>query len=266
MRSLSRHPMKNLLIAALLFPTLMALALVGCSDQEQQREAEIDRDVLFQASTLDALMVGVYDGAITYAELKDQGDFGIGTFEGLEGEMVAVDGRFYQVKTDGKAYTVSDEALAPFAMVTFFDTDSEAQPEEGLDYDGLKAYIDRLLPSQNIFYAIKVEGEFAYVKARSVPKQDKPYPPLSDVIENQTVFEFNHVRGTMVGYWCPSYIEGINAPGYHLHFITADNSAGGHVLELRLGDVTVSIDDTADLNMVLPDTEEFLQSDLEPES
>mgnify|MGYP003565720958 CR=1 FL=1 len=111
-----------------------------------------------------------------------------------------------------------------------------------------------------------MEGEFAYVKARSVPAQEKPYPPLSDVIENQTVFEFDDVRGTMVGFWCPSYIDGINAPGYHLHFLTADNSAGGHVLELRLGDVTVSIDDTTDLNMVLPDMEEFLQSDLEPES
>jgi acetolactate decarboxylase len=258
--------MKTLLATALLTIILIPLALVGCSNQEQQREVEIDRDVLFQASTLDALMVGAYDGDITYGVLKNQGDFGLGTFEGLDGEMVAVDGRFYQVKTDGKAYTVSDEALAPFAMVTYFDVDIEAQPQEGLDYDELKGYIDGILPSQNIFYAVKLDGEFEYVKARSVPAQEKPYPPLSDVIENQTIFEFNDVRGTMVGFWCPSYIEGINAPGYHLHFITADNSAGGHVLELRLGDVTVWIDDTTDLNMVLPDTEEFFQSDLEPKS
>jgi len=264
--SLSRHPKKILFIAALLTMILIPYSLVGCSNQEQQQEVEIDRDVLFQASTLDALMVGVYDGDITYAELKDQGDFGIGTFESLEGEMVAVDGRFYQVKTDGKAYIVSDEALAPFAMVTFFDADLEAQPEEGLDYDELKDYIDGILPSQNIFYAVKLEGEFEYVKARSVPAQEKPYPPLSDVIEKQSVFEFNDVGGTMVGFWCPSYIEGINAPGYHLHFITADNSAGGHVLELRLSDVTVYIDETPVLDMELPDIEEFLKADLEQES
>lgn len=260
------HPGKTLSIAFLPILMLIMLAPVGCSSQERQQEVDIDRDVLFQASTLDALMVGVYDGDIAYAELKEHGDFGLGTLEGLDGEMVAVDGRFYQVKTDGIAYSVDDGSIAPFAMVTFFDADSEAQVERGLDYEGLKAYIDGLLPSRNIFYAVKVEGEFEYIKARSIPAQDKPYPPLSDVIENQAVFELDNVRGTMVGFWCPSYVQGINAPGYHLHFITADNSAGGHVLDCRLDDVIVYIDDTPYLKMELPEIEEFLEADLEPES
>ena len=190
----------------------------------------------------------------------------MGTFEGLDGEMIALDGAFYQIKTDGKAYEVSGTAVAPFAMVTFFDTDLTAQPGQGLDYEGLQDYLDGVLPSPNVFYAIKIEGRFEHVKARSVPAQDKPYPPLSDAIANQTVFEFEDVEGTMVGFWCPAYVGDINAPGYHLHFITADRSAGGHVLDLLLGEVTVHVDETPDFLMQLPEMEEFQDADLEPSS
>jgi len=122
--------------------------------------------------------------------------------------------------------------------------------------------LDALLPTENIFYAIKVDGVFDYVKARSVPKQDKPYPPLAEAIKDQSVFEFNDVGGTIVGFRCPEYVDGTNVPGYHFHFITEDRQAGGHLLECRLQNVTVQIDYTSRFYMVLPESNDFYQMDL----
>jgi acetolactate decarboxylase len=254
------------LLYTLLLVFVATALLAGCAQEGETEEAGPDRETLYQVSTLGALKAGFYDGDVSYAELGEHGDAGIGTFEGLDGEMIALDGSFYQIKTDGKAYEVSGTAVAPFAMVTFFDADLEAQPQQGLDYEGLQGFLDGVLPSRNVFYAIKIEGHFDHVKARSVPAQEKPYPPLSDAIADQTVFELDDVEGTMVGFWCPTYVGDINTPGYHLHFITADRSAGGHVLDLLLGEVNVYIDETPDFFMQLPEMEEFQQADLEPSS
>ena len=253
-----------LLFFSLLTLALAAMACSGCGQKEQQDGAQSERETLYQVSTLGALKAGFYDGDVSYAELGEHGGAGIGTFEGLDGEMVALDGTFYQVKTDGKAYPVDGSFITPFAMVTFFDADSEARPAPGLDYKGLQAFLDGVLPSRNVFYAFEIEGEFDHVQARSVPAQVKPYPPLSSAIANQSVFELDRVEGTMVGFWCPVYVGEINAPGYHLHFITSDWQAGGHVLDMRLGEVTVYIDETPDFLMQLPEMEEFLKADLEP--
>jgi len=243
-----------------------AALLAGCAQEGETEGAAPDRETLYQVSTLGALKSGFYDGDVSYTELGEHGDAGIGTFESLDGEMIALDGAFYQIKTDGKAYEVSGTAIAPFAMVTFFDADLTAQPGQGMDYEGLQGFLDGVLPSRNVFYAIKVEGRFDHVKARSVPAQEKPYPPLSDAIAEQTVFELEDVEGTMVGFWCPAYVGDINASGYHLHFITADRSAGGHVLDLLLGEVDVFIDETPEFFMQLPGMEEFQEADLEPPS
>jgi acetolactate decarboxylase len=250
-------------IAVSLALSLAASLCGGCGGEERQNEVERDRDTLYQVSTLGALQSGFYDGDITYADLAVRGDAGIGTLEGLDGEMIALDGSFYQIRADGKVYEVDASSIAPFAMVTFFDRDMEAVPAAGLDYGGLQAFLDGLLPSRNVFYAFRIEGSFERVRARSVHAQTRPYPPLSDAIANQSVFELEDVEGTMVGFWCPAYVGDVNAPGYHLHFITSDLAAGGHVLDLRLGEVIVYIDETPGFFMQLPEMEEFREAHLQ---
>ncbi len=121
------------------------------------------------------------------------------------------------------------------------------------------------MPTKNIFYAFKIKGSFKYLKTRSVPKQNKPYPPISEVIKNKPLFKFHDVRGTIVGFRCPDYIKGINFPGYHFHFITEDRKAGGHVLEYQLQNAKVEIDYTTELYMVLPEHEDFYRKDLTKE-
>lgn len=151
----------------------------------------------------------------------------------------------------------------PFAVVTFFEPDKSVWLDEAINnYEQLRGYLDNLLPTKNIFYAIKIEGVFEYIKTRSVPKQNKPYPPLVEVVKNQPTFEFHNTEGTMVGFWCPAYVEGVNVPGYHLHFISKDRKTGGHLLECRMQNVTIEIDYTSDFYMVLSQSGGFYKVDL----
>jgi len=219
-------------------------------------------DVVFQSSTINALLKGIYDGDVTFGELKRNGDFGLGTFNGLDGEMIGLAGIFYQIKADGVAYPVEDSVKTPFAVVSFFTPDDTLKLDTADSYTQLKQHIDGLLPSQNIFYAIRIDGNFKYIKTRSVPGQQKPYPPLVEVVKEQSIFEFHDIDGTIVGFRSPGYVQGINVPGYHLHFITKDRNAGGHLLECRMQEVTLQIDHINNFFMALPHGGEFYITDL----
>lgn len=236
--------------------TVLVISLFGCGGPQARR------DVLFQTSTIDALLVGVYDGETTFKELKQYGDLGLGTFNGLDGEMVALDGQFYQIKMDGAAYPVADSMKTPFSVVTFFEADNTYLLKKRINYEQLSQYLDSVIPTENVFYAIRIDGVFSYIKTRSVPGQHKPYPPLVDVVKHQAVFEFHDVDGTILGFRTPGYIKGINVPGYHLHFITADKKAGGHLLACEMEDVKIELDPTSMLYLVLPEDKDFARADL----
>jgi acetolactate decarboxylase len=259
--SLSRasSPVQVLLVT--LLSGILLVSAGGCAGGADR--TDVDRETLFQVSTLDALAGGLYDGVMSLETLGQYGDFGIGTFDKLDGEMIESGGKFYQVKADGKAYLQSGAVSTPFACVTFFAVDREEKLAPGLDYPQLQKYLDGKLPTANIFYAIKIEGTFSYIKTRSVPSQAKPYLPLAEVTKNQAVFEFRNVKGTIIGFRCPPYVTGVNLPGYHLHFLTEDKDAGGHLLELTVGEATAFIDDTPAFLMSLPGRDsDFYKLDL----
>lgn len=237
---------------------LTPFCIIECGCLHLQKE----KDVLFQTSTITALLEGVFEGDITYKEVKRHGDFGIGTFNSLDGEMIGLEGRFYQIKADGLAYPFDDYMKTPFASVTFFEPDKTLLLNRHMDIEQLKQYLDNLLPTKNIFYAIKIEGIFEYIKARSVPCQKKPYPQVSEILKNQPIFEFQDVKGIMLGFRIPWYMKGIIVTDYHFHFITGDKKVGGHILEARLKDVKVEIDYTTELHLVLSKTDEFYKANL----
>ena len=220
-------------------------------------------DTIFQASTIDALLAGVYDGDMSCFRLLKHGDFGIGTFDRLDGEMVLLDGNMYQIKADGKVYKPQLNTKTPFAVVCRFNTDKTFRVKKGTDFKTLEEQINEHAPNKNIFCAIKINGEFARMKTRSVPKQNKPYPPLKEVTRNQPEFHMENVSGTIVGFRCPSYVKGINVPGYHLHFITDDRKQGGHVLEMEMTEAECHLDLCNKFFMILPDKiETFADVDL----
>jgi len=235
--------------------TLLIIALLGITIYQYwygYSNPQENKDILFQTSTINTLFEGVYDGNMTYMELKKHGDVGIGTFNGLDGEMIGLDGKFYQIKVDGMAYHVNDSMGTPFAIVTFFETDSSVLLDESLNYTQFEQYLDDLLPIEDIIYAFKIDGVFEYIKTRSVPKQNEPYPPFDEVVKNQTIFEFHDTTGTIVGFRFPDYMEGINVPGYYFHFITEDRTSGGHLLDCQLQNVSIEIDYTFEFYMVMP--------------
>jgi acetolactate decarboxylase len=232
-------------------------ALVGALHVEYlkkgaPRDDEHPHHVLFQTSTIDALLEGRYDGDVSFAELEGRGDFGLGTLEALDGEMVALDGGFSPVKADGRAYPIDGGTRTPFAVVTFFDPNLSRALPGPVDLSAFCERLDRLVGGEASCYAVRVDGRFEYVRTRSVPRQRKPYPPLAEVVTHQATFELRDVSGSLVGFRFPDYAQGLNVAGYHLHFITAERDAGGHVLEFRLARGELLVDSEADLRLELP--------------
>lgn len=209
-------------------------------------------DVIFQVSVINALMEGVFDGVMSLAELGRYGDFGLGTVHAVDGELVVADGEFYKVRDDGVAYNVTGRDSTPFAAVTFFN------PEYGFSIDGrlsqpeMEEFLLRSMVSINAPYAIRIDGSFAYVKVRSVAQQEPPYPRLEDVVREQAEFEYENIRGTMVGFWTPYYFEGVNVPGFHFHFVSEDRQRGGHVLAFETDAVEVALDKKDQVIVDLP--------------
>jgi acetolactate decarboxylase len=213
-------------------------------------------------STIDALLAGTYDGTFTVGELKRRGNFGIGTFHALDGEMLMLDGKVYQVKADGRSRPVKDTTRIPWATVSFFEGGHAHALPASLTYGAFPGAVDRLLPSPNLFYAIRAEGTFAMIKVRSVPAQTKPYPAMARVVDAQSVFTYQQVKGTVIGYRCPAYVKGVNVPGYHLHFLSADRKRGGHVLDFTLEKGVVKTKQYGAFALQLPTSGDFLEVDL----
>jgi acetolactate decarboxylase len=230
--------------------------------REEELQAERESHVLFQASTIGALLEGAYDGDLSFAELAEHGDLGLGTLNGLDGEMIALDGRFYRADVDGAIGEVDGAERTPFAVVTHFEPGIDAAIEGPLQHEELLARLDDLIPDDAASCAIRLDGRFALVKARSVPRQSRPYRSLTEVVAEQHVFELADVSGTMLGFRFPEYVEGIEVSGFHLHFISEDRRQGGHVLGSRGGPLRVRLDPSSDLHVELPPGVELADPDL----
>jgi acetolactate decarboxylase len=220
------------------------------------------RNELFQTSTIDALLQGVYDGEMTFAELRTHGGFGIGTLNGVDGELIALGGQFFQVASDGKARPVRDDARTPLATVTDFVPDITIPVREKLTLEDLEKRIDAALPSPNWFYAVRVTGHFESVRTRSVPRQQPPYAPLAEVTKTQPVFELKGVEGTLVGFRTPEFAKTISVAGYHVHFLNSQQTAGGHVLGCVLQEGKIEISIKRDIRLALPASSAFGKADL----
>ncbi|MBP7461008.1 MAG: acetolactate decarboxylase [Candidatus Delongbacteria bacterium] len=222
----------------------------------------IKADAITQISTINALLKGSYDGAISLRELKSFGDFGLGTYHRLDGEMVLLDGTFYQIKADGQITLPDLETTTPFAAVTLFNPVIRCDLDTMMTMKRLESLLDSLLVSRNLFHAIRIDADFSHVKARSVPPQSKPYPELTAVTRKQPVFDIDNSPGTLVGYYCPAYCAGINVPGYHLHYLSDDRKKGGHVLDFTARHLIIKLEPIHHFKLELPRDSFFYSIDL----
>ena len=211
-----------------------------------------DHRTLFQASTIAALLEGRYDGDVTFGQLAAQGDTGLGTLNGLDGEMVALDGEFFRADVNGVITPIPPEEKTPFAVVVEFDPDRTIELPGRLTGDEVYAMLDGDVCGGGPISAIRIDGEFESVEARSVPRQEKPYRPLDQVVDDQNVFTIPRCEGTLVGFRFPDWSEGIEVAGYHLHFIDRARARGGHVLDFTILSGSARLESSSDLNVELP--------------
>jgi acetolactate decarboxylase len=191
-------------------------------------------DTVFQTSTISALLDGAYEGDVTFGELAQHGDFGIGTLEQLDGEMIALDGRFYAARVDGRVSPIAPETRTPFAVVVPWRTDGQVSLGAVPTIELLAAILDRLIPPDGNILAVRVDGHFSRILARTVPKQSPPYVSLAEVASQQVVFEWRNLPATLVGFRCPASVSGYDLVGYHWHVLSDDRSCGGHLLECAM--------------------------------
>ena len=222
---------------------------------------DLDHHTIYQVSTSGALVQGVYQGCVRVADIKRHGDFGLGTFDGLDGEGIMLDGTCWQARSDGSVRVAPEEALAPFWATTFFAADRTATLPSVASWEDLTAQLDALRRSDNLFCAIRVEGTFERIHYRVACKSAHG-TDLVTATSHQTEFSQQGISGSLVGFWTPSYARTINVPGYHLHLLSADHQYGGHMLDLEAKELTVQLHMDNHVHLALPETPAFLEADL----
>jgi acetolactate decarboxylase len=226
------------------------LLLTGCTSNEQ--------DMIFHYSVLKALDNGVLEGNMKVGELKGHGDMGLGTFNKMNGEMIILDHVVYRISADGKVIQPDDETMIPYSVITFYHQDDTLFMKGDINYQSLKTYVDRRIPSRNFFYAFRIDGDFDYIRCGGANTQEKPYNrSLVQILADRPVYEGKDIRGTLVGFWCPEYVGDINTAGFHLHFLSEDHTFGGHLMEFSARSLDIGYDTKSAYKILLPDTEDF---------
>jgi acetolactate decarboxylase len=216
---------------------------------------------VFQVSTSGALVAGVFDREVSVQTVLEHGDFGLGTFANLDGEMVVVDGRVYQVEGSGRVTEAARDAGAPFAVVTWFKPDTGGAITSVESFRDLEAHCDTFRRSGNIFYALRLDGRFKWVRTRAV-RPPQPGTRLVDAAKAQSEFTFADVEGTLVGLWSPGFSSAFSVAGYHFHFLSADRQHGGHLLDVKADKLQLKVEALTRFHLALPESEAFLKADL----
>lgn len=238
---------------------------LGCSPPSQpapiNRSARpvesLSEDALVQFSLLSALATGDYADGAPLRTVLAAGDFGIGTFDRLDGEMIVLEGAMYQALVDGTVRAADVAGTTPFAAVTYFNEDGRVDNLAAATLEDLDRQLDLRLPRRNSPYAIRIDGEFRELTLRSVPAQSPPFQPLVDVVKRQATWRRRDVRGTLVGLRCPAWIGTLNVSGYHWHFLSDDRTIGGHVLGCEFQNLTLRFDECTSIVIHVPQTAEF---------
>lgn len=217
---------------------------------------------LFQVSTISALSLGLFEGTYPVGLLKKKGDFGVGTYDSLDGEMIVLNGHFYHVHSDGLVEEADDSQLVPFAAVVFFQPQIYFNITSSMTMAQLNTFTASVIPTDNFFYAIKIHGHFSSVTNRAAPRMTRPYPTLSEATNFQVIMQKENIFGTAVVLRCPRYAASFNAVGNHYHFISDDYLAGGHALDLTITEGTLEIQQIRQFKTWIPETDDFKEANL----
>ena len=208
------------------------------------------KSYIYQHGTLGGLMQDLMDGTEKIGTLSNYGDFGLGTLEGSNGEVIFLDGVIYHADETGKINQLVGDELTPYAAVTNFESDERFTLMNVSDDVVKEDILEKI--SHNLFAAVKINGKFKHMHVRVAPKQEKPYPRFVEIARNQPEFEADNISGTIVGFFTPRLFHGAAAAGFHLHFISDDRKFGGHVLDFKLSYGTVDLMELAEFRQHFP--------------
>lgn len=213
-------------------------------------------DKIVHYSAMEAMRNGVYTGDVNVQQLSHKGDFGLGTYHLLDGELVALDGTYYRVAANGSVTKADPAITVPFGSFTFFKSDQTFTLKGIKDVAALQAAIIKKLPSANRFYAIKVTATFDSIILGGAEKlQESDTTGIAHLMKTRPVYKKQKARGTIVGFYNPPYIGGLDLSPLHLHFIADDKTFGGHLISGHLSagaTITVSIDEKDTYEIILP--------------
>jgi acetolactate decarboxylase len=236
------------------------------SHQHGVRNGPAAESEIYQTSTMAALLDGIYDGDVTIAELLTHGDFGLGTFNHLDGEMVILGGVCHHLRADGSASTAAGDDRTPFAAVTWFRPEITIPVSSPASRPEVMNIIDDATKTANLIHAIRIDGTFRQVRTRTVMTQSPPYPPLTQATANEPITNFDHIAGTLAGFRTPDYERGISVAGYHLHFMNEPRTRGGHCLDYEIERGEIKISTSSELHLSLPRNEAFLNANMSPQN
>jgi acetolactate decarboxylase len=210
---------------------------------------------IFHYSVMDAMRNGVYTGDISAKSLADKGNFGLGTYNNLDGEMIALDGIFYRVAPDGRVTKVETDRLVPFASIVFFKADMEYEISSIKTIEMLQKEIISKLPSANKPYALRIECTFESIVVGGANKlQDENITGLAELMKTRPLYKRKQISGTLIGFYNPPSFASIDLSPFHFHFLSDDKTFGGHLVsgELSSVKIKISIDEKPGYEIILP--------------
>ena len=225
--------------------------------------SRVTESTIYLCAPVNALVEGIFQGQITLGEIRRHGDFGLGTFDRLDGEMVMLDGVIYQITGEGRVQVIEDnQQVTPFVCLTSFTPMSTESLSDRMEHADFMNWLQELMPSPNIFYAFRIRGMFEHIKVRSVSRQES-WRPLVEIAAEQAEFTFTKIKGTIAGFFTPAFMASVNVPGLHLHFLAEDGSGGGHLLECVPADISVEVQLIPRLELSLPMSLDYLTCDFQ---
>lgn len=245
LRDLLNKKFNNVKLVCYLGLTVLCCNVYAKSPTEMR---EVSDTSLFQLGSASALLSGGIEGDMTYGQLRSKGDFGLGTFNDIDGEMVALDGNFYKISQKGKTVPVNPGWKTPFVELVEFTQSDDVAFEKIKSFATLKKLLITKLDNKNIPYALKVTGTFQFLKLRS--RSQRKAHEVKDVIEE--TYSIENRSGTLVGFWFPEYLLTLTVPEFHFHFISDDKKVSGHVLELKAEYVKASFNKINQIELVFP--------------
>ncbi len=223
------------------------------------------REPVYQVSTLQSLVMGNYYGSQTIKGLLEYGDTGIGTFHAVAGELIAIDGHCYRVLGDGSIDEAAPDDTTPFATIAWLSEGDTIKFGEVKNIDDLRDILDDRVEilGVNHIYIVRIDGYFPMVAARTELPQREPFKPFAEVLKtDERRFFFDNMVGSLICFYFPNYMDGVNTPGWHFHFINKARSLGGHVFDIHMDSGRAILNKVDRFIMDLPNNKAFQSADL----